>query len=262
MATRTGRHVTLIAGPPCSGKTTWARQRANEGDLIVDHDLIAQELGSPTQWDHGEHHRDAAEQVMQQRIREVADMASGTAWVVRTAAEPNYRAQLAEHLRANRVVVLLPSLSLLIQRARQRPEPVRTVRVINRWMSRYAPAPCDELVTTGSHRDLWTASPRGEMRGPRPNPQALWNQPQYRARRKTLIASATPQSKCWRCGKRLQEHRPHRDGKPVKWTAGHIIDGDPRSPLALEASTCNYRAGGTIGARITNRAREPRSPNA
>ena len=41
-----------MAGPPCSGKTTLVRENALPGELVIDHDLIAQALGSPDAHDH------------------------------------------------------------------------------------------------------------------------------------------------------------------------------------------------------------------
>lgn len=56
-------------------------------------------------------------------------------------------------------------------------------------------------------------------------------------------ANANPNTTCWRCGLRLNQHTPHKNGKPAYWTAGHINDGQVNGPLAPEASTCNYTAG-------------------
>lgn len=67
-------------------------------------------------------------------------------------------------------------------------------------------------------------------------------------------ANADPTTQCWRCGKTLADHTSHRNGRPAYWTAGHIRDGDPTSPLAPEASTCNYRAG-SIAQRQATEAR-------
>lgn len=44
--------LTVITGPPCSGKTTYIRQRAKPGDITVDFDAIAQALGSPVSHGH------------------------------------------------------------------------------------------------------------------------------------------------------------------------------------------------------------------
>ena len=63
-------------------------------------------------------------------------------------------------------------------------------------------------------------------------------------------AYADPTTRCWRCGHTLAEHAPHKTGKPPRWTAGHVRDGDPTSPLLPEASTCNKSAGATHGNRL------------
>lgn len=76
-----------------------------------------------------------------------------------------------------------------------------------------------------------------------------------RARHVRQAAQANPLTQCWRCGKTLAEHGPHKNGKPAAWTAGHLRDGDPTSALAPEASTCNYKAGRVMQTQAT----EPRS---
>ena len=45
-------NLTLIVGPPCSGKTTYVREHMEPGDLVIDYDAIAQALGSPSTHDH------------------------------------------------------------------------------------------------------------------------------------------------------------------------------------------------------------------
>lgn len=37
----------VITGPPCSGKSTYAREHASPGDIIIDLDAIAHALGYP-----------------------------------------------------------------------------------------------------------------------------------------------------------------------------------------------------------------------
>lgn len=77
------------------------------------------------------------------------------------------------------------------------------------------------------------------------------------AQRVRATAYADPTTRCWRCGRTLDQHAPHKTGRPATWTAGHIIDSDPTSPLAPEASTCNKSAGATYGNRL-RRARKAR----
>ena len=49
------------------------------------------------------------------------------------------------------------------------------------------------------------------------------------------MANANPNTTCRRCG------LGRREGDP--WEAGHVIDGDPASPLAPEHRSCNRLAG-------------------
>lgn len=61
-------------------------------------------------------------------------------------------------------------------------------------------------------------------------------------------------TRCWRDGLTLAQHRSHRDGRRPWWTAGHVTDGDPRSPLAPEASVCNFSEGAKHGNRLRSAA--------
>jgi hypothetical protein len=71
------------------------------------------------------------------------------------------------------------------------------------------------------------------------------------ARKLRAQAAANPNTVCWRCGRTLQEHPRHRNGRPPYWTAGHLVDGMRDGALLPEVSVCNYAAGGRLA-----RARE------
>lgn len=80
------------------------------------------------------------------------------------------------------------------------------------------------------------------------------------SRRIVAAANADPATRCWRDGLTLAQHPRHKTGRSAFWTAGHIHAGIVGSPLAPEASTCNYRHGGRLGrarqlARTTARRR-------
>lgn len=62
-------------------------------------------------------------------------------------------------------------------------------------------------------------------------------------------AYANPATPCWRCGRTLEQHPPTKTGNPPRWSAGHLRDGDPQSPLLPEVLSCNARAGAPIGNR-------------
>ncbi|MGW6790041.1 hypothetical protein [Streptomyces chartreusis] len=42
----------VVIGPPCGGKSTWVRERAQRGDIVIDYDRIANALAAegPFEW--------------------------------------------------------------------------------------------------------------------------------------------------------------------------------------------------------------------
>lgn len=52
--------LTVVTGPPCSGKSTYVQERARPGDIVIDFDLLAEALGSVSTHDHPEHIRHVA----------------------------------------------------------------------------------------------------------------------------------------------------------------------------------------------------------
>lgn len=112
------RVVYLVAGPPCAGKSTYVRQRAKPGDLVLDQDVIGA-------------------RAMVAGLRQVAAMTSGTAWVIRCAPGPTRRAELAAQLRAE-VVLLRPDDAVLFARAAARANPRRAIQAVRDWIRREA----------------------------------------------------------------------------------------------------------------------------
>jgi predicted kinase len=135
--------VTLIAGPPCAGKTTYARELAQPGDVVVDFDDICLEVGGSHQWAHSQKTKDAANAVMGYRLMMLADGYDGQAYVIRCAPAAGFRVTLARYLKAQ-VVVIDPGIDVCLSRAFGRPR--GTTHAIRDWYRRYTPAPCDTPV--------------------------------------------------------------------------------------------------------------------
>jgi hypothetical protein len=80
----------------------------------------------------------------------------------------------------------------------------------------------------------------------------------YKKRRKLLMATITPATRCGKCGKLFHEHPRHKNGKPGRWETGHVLDAVTHGnlgPLQIEHSVCNRKAGGALGlARRNQRA--------
>ena len=66
-----------------------------------------------------------------------------------------------------------------------------------------------------------------------------------RAAAVTTAAYANPNTRCWRCGKTLEEIRR---GKPNEgWDAGHLVDGAINGTLQAECRGCNRSHGAAMG---------------
>lgn len=140
----------LITGPPCSGKTTYAEQHAQPGDIILDFDAIAHELGSPVNWQHPQPYRDQAEAQMRARMAHLPGTGSGTAWVIRAVPTPRARAFNARIIRATTTLVLNPGRNTCIDRANTDGRPPTTIDHIHQWYAQYRPWSHDTTITTSS----------------------------------------------------------------------------------------------------------------
>ena len=127
----------LVAGPPAAGKSTLAQQIASAvGAEVVDFDLIAQELGSPSTHDHTEQIRQKAGAEFDRRL----DALTGSAVVVRSAPTAQERSRIADRIGAESVVVLDTPADEAKRRAKSDDRPSWTADAIDKWWSDYEPA--------------------------------------------------------------------------------------------------------------------------
>lgn len=114
----------VITGPPCSGKSTWIRERAKPGDVVVDLDRIALAItseGTPHH-DYPKHIRTMAVALRRQLVQ-MALRASKQVDAYVINSKPTTRAR-AEYYRAGATFIHLDEpLGTLIERAKQERPP-------------------------------------------------------------------------------------------------------------------------------------------
>jgi predicted kinase len=132
--------ITLVTGPPCSGKTTWVQRHAQPGDLIVCFDQHAIAAGSRHPHNHTAHQLHEAGESYRRALEHLATEGhDGNAWVIRCAPTAAERVALSTQVQATDVLVLKPPREVTLQRARNARRARRTYGAIHGWYLRYQP---------------------------------------------------------------------------------------------------------------------------
>lgn len=104
----------LVAGPPCAGKSTYVREHASPGALVLDQDVIGRKA-------------------MNRHLAAIHRTA-GEVWIIRCAPGEMQRAALARRLGCDDVVLLCPGIETLHERAALRDNPAAARQAIRNWM--------------------------------------------------------------------------------------------------------------------------------
>lgn len=130
------RQVILVYGPPLGGKSTWVRQHARPGDVVIDFDALAVEAGSPRTHDHERRFRAAASSRRMELERHVERMKRGRAFIIRTLGDPAERGAAADRLGAQ-LHLCDPGGAVCIERAHAAGRPPEVDEVIVRWYAQH-----------------------------------------------------------------------------------------------------------------------------
>lgn len=114
--------LTVITGPPCSGKTTYAEKHKKTNDIVIDLDKIAMSIGGQTH-EHSEAIYKTALDMRRAAIESLKKV-NCDAWIIDT------HGRVANMLDAE-VVELNPGIDVCLERAKERPE--WTSDVIREW---------------------------------------------------------------------------------------------------------------------------------
>jgi hypothetical protein len=137
------RDVTLVSGPPGSGKTSYVTAHAHEGDLIVDLDTIWTALSGQPIYDKPTNlfpyviaARDAVLDLLSNGPNEVR------AWVIATEPEAGKRREIQCHIRATSVIVLALNAEECIKRINadpRRDDMATWWKSIYKWWNCFSP---------------------------------------------------------------------------------------------------------------------------
>lgn len=144
--------ITVVVGPPCSGKSTYARTHAKPGDITVDFDTLAQALGSPTPHDHTPDIRNVTIAMRRAAIDAAvkAHLHGATVWIVDCNPNP-YRLRLYQAHGAKFIVLAVDMGELHKRAAAERP--ALWHRLIDQW----TPPPGLEAMTEAADPGLGEA---------------------------------------------------------------------------------------------------------
>ncbi|MDQ2875438.1 MAG: AAA family ATPase [Actinomycetota bacterium] len=124
----------MITGPPCGGKTTYLREHAKPGDIVVDFNAIARALGSPVSHDHAEPLRHVARMARNAAITEAAAQhrKGHAAWVIDSTPSPQ-RSRMYQSAHAVIVIATADPAELHRRASAERPE--RWHGLIDEWLA-------------------------------------------------------------------------------------------------------------------------------
>ena len=132
--------ITVVAGPPCAGKTTYVAAHRQPGDQVLDWDDVFAELTGLPVHDRGVQDRAAVEAQAEQVFRSRMD-ALTQGWIIRLAPNSRHRA-IMRRLKGARSVVLALPIDECLDRLRRDPsrDQERDAQAIRQWWSAYSPS--------------------------------------------------------------------------------------------------------------------------
>lgn len=223
----------VVTGPPASGKSTWVRDRAEPGDIVIDFDALALTL-SPHAPDQQHSHTPAVAAVTKAARQAAIDTAlrhtnSTDVYIIHSS--PGARALADYHRHGANIVTIDPGEHVVLERCK-RERPRAMIKVAEQWYRGHTqdpPAPAKATASTGT---------RG-----------------YGYRHRQLRKSIKPhvdagEAVCWRC------HHPIQPGQP--WDLGHD-DNDRSIWRGPEHVACNRGSAATRGNRARGTPRTSRS---
>ena len=122
--------LTVICGPPCAGKSNYARAHARTGDVVIDYDALACALGSDRDHEAPEAVADTAFHARDAAIRRCVDK-GWPAWVIHS--RPTLGQVSAYRDAGARIVLMDPGIEECLRRCDADGRPPGTRERIEAW---------------------------------------------------------------------------------------------------------------------------------
>jgi 5-methylcytosine-specific restriction endonuclease McrA len=143
--------LTIVCGPPASGKNHYVRQHAGSTDLVIDLDLIVANLsGRPVshRWDR-ERWLQMALRLRNAMLGELSKQSAWpSAWLIMTEPSAERRAWWADKMQPKAIIVIEADEATCMANAAQDADHDRhhTLLMVRRWWSEYRPRSGDQIV--------------------------------------------------------------------------------------------------------------------
>jgi predicted kinase len=123
--------ITVVTGPPCSGKSTYVREHRKPGDIVIDFDTLAQALGSPNPHDHSTAVRNVTIRMRRAAIEAALRTHDVDVWIVDCNISPD---RMRAYQRAGATIRAMTVDSAELHRRASKERPALWHRLIDEWV--------------------------------------------------------------------------------------------------------------------------------
>jgi hypothetical protein len=125
--------ITIVIGPPCSGKSTVVEKKKRVGDVVIDYDAIALAVGSSTPHDATGSIRKVALAARWGAINKVLSGIEDNAFILHT--RPSLEQLQKYTVMGSKFLVVDPGKEVCLARARAEHRPEGIFQAIEAWYS-------------------------------------------------------------------------------------------------------------------------------
>ena len=117
--------LTIVTGPPCGGKSTYIKENAKDGDIVIDMDEIARSLvkGDVSNHDYSDEVRAIARAARKGAVKQAVIVGQGNrlgVWIIHT--DPPVADRHMYQVVGAKIVECSPGLQVCLERLKTRPK--------------------------------------------------------------------------------------------------------------------------------------------